>query len=146
MKTTLLTMAGLLCAGLFTLNAADNKQVGGPKGGRILEKTQPKAEFVVEKDHTATIHFYDAAGKPVAAANQGVTVIAEAKGGKEKIDFEKKGNALVSKSKLPPGDGYNVVVQFKQTAEATPQNHRFKLDLHSCGGCQRAEYACTCGH
>ena len=43
-------------------------------------------------------------------------------------------------------DGYNLVVQFKQTADAKPQNFRFKLDLHTCGGCKRAEYACTCGH
>jgi hypothetical protein len=25
------------------------KQLGGPKGGRLLEKTEPKAEFYVEK-------------------------------------------------------------------------------------------------
>jgi len=43
------------------------------------------------------IDIYDAANKPVAAAVQNVTVIADAKGGKEKIEFEKKGDALVSK-------------------------------------------------
>lgn len=52
-------------AGLITLNAADKKHLGGPKGGRLLEKTEPKAEFFLEKDHTATITFYDAALKPV---------------------------------------------------------------------------------
>ena len=52
----------------------------------------------------------------------------------------------MSKTKLPEGDGYNVVVQFKQTAEAKPQNFRFKLDLATCGECKRAEYACSCGH
>ena len=58
---------------------------------------------------------------------------------------EKKGDVLVSESKLPEGDGYNVVVQFKQTAESKPQNFRFKLDMHTCSGtCKRAEYACTC--
>jgi len=142
----LLTLAGMLWAGLLTAAAAEKKVEAGPKGGRILDKTSPKAEFYVEKDRTVIITFYDAALKPVAAAAQTVTVIADAKEGKAKLEFEKKGDALVSKTKLPEGDGYNLVVQFKQTAEARPQNFRFKLDLHTCGGCKRAEYACTCDH
>ena len=131
-----------LCAGLLAVNAAD-KIVGGPKGGRLLEKTEPRAEFFMEKDRTVTITFYDAALKLVAATAQTVTVIAD---GKTKLEFEKKGDTLVSKTKLPEGEGYNVVVQLKQSAVAKPQNFRFKLELHNCGGCQRAEYACTCGH
>ena len=57
-----------------------------------------------------------------------MTVIADAKGGKATVEFEKKGDVLVSKTKLPEGDGYNLVVQFKQTADAKPQNFRFKLE------------------
>jgi len=146
MKTSLqfLTLAGVLCAGLLTLNAADKKHLGGPKGGRLLEKTEPRAEFYVEKDHTVRILFYDTALKPVPAAAQTVAVIADAKDGKARIEFEKKGDVLVSKTKLPEGDGYNLVVQFKQTADAKPQNFRFKLETHECGGCKRAEYGCTC--
>jgi len=146
MKTSLklVALAGVLCAGLLTLNAADKKHLGGPKGGRLLEKTEPKAEFYVEKDHTVSITFYDAALKSVPAAAQSVTVIADGKDGKARVEFEKKGDVLVSKSKLPEGDGYNLVVQFKQTADAKPQNFRFKLETHVCGGCKRAEYACTC--
>lgn len=140
----LLTLAGLLCAGILTLNAADKKHLGGPKGGRLLEKTEPKAEFYLEKDHTVTITFYDAALKPVAAGGQVVTVVADAKGGKKTVEFEKKGDVLVSKTKLPEGDDYNLVVQFKQTGDAKPQNFRFKLETYECGGCKRAEYACTC--
>ena len=139
-----LTLAGVLCAGLVTLNAADKKHLGGPKGGRLLEKTEPRAEFFVEKDRSVTITFYDAALKPIPAAAQTVTVIADAKDGKAKVEFEKKGDVLASKTKLPEGDGYNLVVQFKQTAEAKPQNFRFALETHACGGCKRAEYACTC--
>ena len=148
MKTSLkiLTLAGVLCAGLLTLHAADQKVLAGPKGGRLLEKTEPKAEFYLEKDHTATITFYDAALKPVPVAGQSVTVIADAKGGKATVEFEKKGDVLVSKTKLPEGDGYNLVVQFKQTADAKPQNFRFKLVMHTCGECKRVEYACICGH
>ena len=50
----------------------------------------------------------------------------------------------MSKTKLPEGDAYNLVVQFRPTAEAKPQNFRFKLDLSNCGGCNLSEYACSC--
>lgn len=146
MKTSLPLIAAVavLCAGLATLNAADEKHLAGPKGGRLLEKTQPHAEFYLEKDHTVIVTFYDANLKPVAATSQSVTVVADAKGGKATIEFEKKGDVLVSKTKLPEGDGYNVVVQFKQTADAKVQNLRFKLETHACAKCKRAEYACIC--
>ena len=149
MKTSLLTLAGVLCAGLLTVGAADkhdHKHLVTPKGGKLLDKTEPHAEFVVEKDRTVTINFYNEALKPVPATTQTVTAIADAKDGKAKLEFEKKGDSLVSKTKLPEGDGYNVVVQFKPTAEAKPQNIRFKLDMHTCGECKRAEYACVCEH
>ena len=142
----ILTIAAALCVGLFTAAAADKKVEGGPKGGRILDKTSPKAEFFVEKDRAVTIAFYDANLKPVPVADQSVTVIADAKSGKATLQFEKKGDTLVSKTKLPEGDGYNVVVQFKAKPDAKVQNLRFKLDMHTCGECKRAEYACTCGH
>jgi len=146
MKTTLkpVTFVAMLCAGLLTLVAADKKHLGGPKGGRLLEKTNPKAEFLLEKDHNVTITFYDDALKPVPATGQSVIVIADAKEGKKTVEFEKKGDLLVSKAKLPEGDGYNLVVQFKQNTAAKPQNHRFKLETHTCDGCKRAEYACIC--
>ena len=140
----LIAVVAVLCAGLATLTAADKKHLAGPKGGRLLEKTEPKAEFYLEKDHSVTITFYDAELKPVPVTVQSVTVIADAKGGKATVEFEKKGDALVSKTKLPEGDGYNVVVQFKQTADAKPQNFRFKLETHACATCKRAEYACIC--
>ena len=143
MNMKVITLAGVLCAGLLTATSAEKVQAG-PKGGRILEKTAPKAEFFVEKDKSVSITFYDTAGKPVAPTTQAATVVAEAKDGKAKLEFEKKDNALVSKTKLPESDGYNVVVQLKQTAESKPQNFRFKYDPSICGGCKRAEYACTC--
>ena len=148
MKTLLklLIMTGVLCAGLFAVDAADKQVPAGPKGGRLLEKTEPKAEFYLEKDHTVTVTFYDTALKPVAATGQSVTVIASGKDGKVTVEFEKKGDVLVSKTKLPEGDGHNLVVQLKQTADAKPQNFRFKLETHECGECKRAEYACICGH
>lgn len=146
MKTTLQTIlvTAAVLVGLCAANAADKKHLGGPKGGRLLEKTEPRAEFFVVKDRSVTITFYDAMLKPVPATAQTVTVITDAKDGKAKVEFEKKGDVLTSKTKLPEGDGYNLVVQFKQTADAKPQNFRFKLETHTSGGCKRAEYACTC--
>jgi len=151
MKTNLriLTLAVALCAGLAlpaTAAEKEHKHQGTPKGGRLLDKTEPHAEFVVEKNRSVTINFYNHGMKPVPVAGQNVTVIADAKGGKATLEFEKKGDSLVSKTKLPDGEGYNVVVQFKQTAEAKPMNLRFKLDMHVCGECKRAEYACICAH
>lgn len=151
MKTNIriLTVAAALCVGLFTAGAADKPDHDHkvtPKGGRLLAKTDPPAELVIEKDRTLSIHFYDAAMKPVAATTQTVTVIADAGSGRETIQFEKKDDSLVSKSKLPEGEDYVVVVQFRQTADARPQNLRFNLDLSTCAECQRQEYACICGH
>ena len=148
MKTSLkyLIIAVALCPGMFSLHAAEGKTIGGPKGGRLLEKTEPKAEFFLEKDHTATVTFYDAALKPVPAASQAVTLIATTSRGKTTIEFEKRGDVLASKSPLPEGSDYNVVLQLKPNAEGKPQNFRFKLITETCGECKRAEYACTCGH
>jgi hypothetical protein len=119
---------------------------GGPQGGRLLEATSPQAELVVGKDRTVTIHFYDLDRKPVAAGTQTVVVHAEPDSGKKTIEFEKKDKSLVSKSPLPAGEGYNVVVQLRSAPGAKPKNFRIKLDLHTCAECQLAEYACICGH
>jgi hypothetical protein len=149
MKTHLriLTLAAALCVGLFTANAADkHEHKVTPKGGRLLDKTEPHAEFVVEKDRSVTINFYNEELKPIAATAQAVTVIADAQSGKATLQFEKQGDVLVSKTKLPEGEGYNVVVQFRQTAEAKPFNLRFKLDMQTCVECKRAEYGCICEH
>lgn len=147
MKSKLI-IAAALCAGIVLAASAagdhGHKHAAPPKGGRLIEKTSPHAEFVIEKDRTMTINFYDAAMKPVAAAEQSVTVIADAKDGKVKIEFEKKGDVLVSKAKLPEGDGYMMVIQFRQTADAKPQNLRLKLDLSLCAECKLIEYACIC--
>jgi hypothetical protein len=146
MKTKMrnVMIGAVLFAGICAADAADKKQIGGPKGGRLLEKTEPKAEFFLEKDHTATITFYDGALKPVSATDQAVTLIADTKEGKQKVEFEKKGDVLVSKGKLPEGDGYDLVVQLREKADAKPQNFRFKLETHECATCKRAEYACVC--
>jgi hypothetical protein len=153
MKTKLIAfvLTAVFCvmpsiAGAETGHGHDHDRADAPKGGRWLENTQPRAEFYVEKDNTVTVAFYDDALKPVPAADQSVTVVAGADGHKTTVEFEKKGDALVSKGPLPDGHALNLVVQFKQTPEMKPVNFRFVLEDHVCGACKRAEYACTCGH
>ncbi len=123
---------------------ADAKVKAGPRKGRILELEGQNAEFLVEKDRTVSIAFYDAAGKKQPAAAQVIVATAEAPGAKTKLEFEKKGDLLVSKAPLPAGEGYQVVVQAKSTADAKPKNFRIKLELHICKGCSLPEYTCTC--
>lgn len=142
MKKLLHILTALALVTASALAAANVE--AGPRKGRILSMGSSKAEFFVEKDRTISIAFYDAAKKQQAPAGQVITATAEAPSGKKKLEFEKKGDLLVSKDPLPAGEHYNVVVQAKETAEAKPKNFRIKLDLSTCGGCSNPEYACTC--
>lgn len=123
---------------------ADSKVKAGPRKGRILELEGVNAEFFIEKDRTISIAFYDAAGKKQAAAGEVVTATAEAPSAKTKLEFEKKGDLLVSKAPLPAGESYQIVVQAKTSAEAKPRNFRIKLETHECKKCHNPEYACIC--
>ena len=142
MKTLLHIITILALA--ITPALADAKVKAGPRKGRILELEGQNAEFFVEKDRTVSIAFYDAAGKKQPAAAQVVTATAEAPGAKTKLEFEKKGDLLVSKVPLPAGEGYQIVVQAKTSADAKAKNFRIKLLTHICGPCGNPEYACTC--
>ncbi len=135
----------LVIAALATTSAfADAKVKAGPRKGLLLELGGKQAEFFVEKDRSISIAMYDAALKAQAASTEVITATAEAPSGKVKIDFEKKGDFLVSKTKLPEGEGYQVVLQAKATPEAKTKNFRIKLELHTCKECGNPEYACTC--
>jgi hypothetical protein len=141
-----LGMLACLAGAAMVVEAEETVIPAAPKGGRLLENAETTAEFFLESDHTATITFYDSEMKPVAAQGQQATVIALATEGKVAIEFESRDGVLVTKDKLPEGDGYNLTVQLRQNAEAKPQNYRFTLLTELCGECQRAEYGCTCGH
>ena len=143
------TIARIVTAAVFVALTgsalADATVKAGPRKGRVLEVDGHSAEFFVEKDRTVSIAFLDKELKknePVAA--QTVSATAEAPTGKTKLEFEKKGDLLVSKTPLPAGEHYTVVLQVKPTAEAKPKNFRIKLDLTVCKGCDNPEYACTC--
>ena len=142
MKTLLNSLLALALA--VTPALADASVKAGPRKGRVLEMEAKNAEFFVEKDRTVSIAFYDAAMKAQPAAAEIVTATAEAPTGKVKLEFEKKGDLLVSKTPLPEGEHYTIVVQVKATADAKPKNFRVPLDLSICKGCSNAEYACIC--
>ena len=137
----ILIILGLAFASV-TLQAAEIK--AGPKGGRMLEKTSPAAEFFVEKDRTVSLTFYNEDGKRVLAEAQSAKVIAQPESGKTTIEFKKKGDLLVSTKPLPEGEPYNIVLQLRPAAEEKPKNFRIPLDTSICGGCNRGEYACDC--
>jgi hypothetical protein len=105
-----------------------------PRKGLLLDLGGKQAEFFVEKDRSISIAVYDAALKAQPPQHRShhrhrrsppaATV---------KIEFEKKGDLLVSKTKLPEGEGYQVVLQAKATPDAKTKNFRIKLlTLHLC--------------
>ena len=142
-NTACVLLASILITGVVFAESA-SKIVTGPKGGRMLTKAAPHAEFFVEKDRKVTVAFYGADLKPTAPGERVVTVIAEAKTGKVKIDMEKKPEGFVSKQPLPEGNKYQVVVQVRDKADATPNNYRILFNDEVCAECKHAEYACTC--
>lgn len=142
MKKILLTLAILAVAVAPAL--ADKHVKAGPRKGLILELPAKNAEFFVEKDRIVSIAVYDAAMKAQAPTDEVFTATAEAPTGKTKLEFEKKGNLFVSTTKLPEGEGYQVVVQAKASADAKSKNFRVKLQTHTCKECDNPEYACTC--
>lgn len=143
---SLLFITVLVSLNAYAADDHKHKVIPGPKGGKVLESEPLHAEFFVQPDRKVSVIFYDEAMKPVAASVQEVKVIAEAKTAKTTLEFIKTGDGFVSKTALPDGDGYRVVVQIKNNAAAKPQN--FRIDYHTeiCKECKRAEYACACEH
>lgn len=129
---------------LATAVAFAAKPIPGPKGGKIVTTEAPHVEFFVGKDRSVIVSFYDKDMKPVTPAGQVVSAVAEAKTGKVTLAFTAKDGALVSTAPLPEGDGYRVVVQVRDTAQAKPTNYRVEFHDEVCGECKRAEYACIC--
>lgn len=124
-------------------HAAD-KVIPGPKGGKVLNRKPPYTEFVVQPDHTVALNFYGVDMKPVAVMDQSAIVFADAKQGRAKLTLEKSQGTLVSKTPLPEGDGYNVMVQLKPTPTGKTESYKISFQSEKCAECKRAEYACIC--
>ena len=123
-----------------------HEAVAGSPAGKVLEIPGGHAEFFVQADRTVRVAFYDRAMKSVPPAAHEVRAVAETKPAKAVLEFKKTGEAFVSTSALPEGDGYRIVLQIRSAPEVPPRNFRITYLAHTCGGCDRAEYACTCGH
>ncbi len=129
---------------LATAVAFAAKPIPGPKGGKIVTTQAPHVEFFVAPDRSVIVSFYDKDLKPVAPSSQVVSAVAEAETGRANLAFAAKDGALVSTSPLPEGDGYRVVLQVRDTAQARPTNYRIEYHDEVCDECKRAEYACVC--
>lgn len=147
----------LIAFSMFTLLAAafalaplqaheKGRTVAGPNGGRILEKVEPRAEFFVTAERKVQITFLDKSNKPVAPAEQVITVTVGQRLSPKKLAFEKSGNSLLSTTTLPSGNDFPAVVQIKPTASGKTTTERFNLDMTKCGECKLGEYACICAH
>jgi hypothetical protein len=144
MKTIPSVLVALtLAVSAFAHADHDKKIEAGPNGGRILSSAKPAAEFWVMPDKRVQITFLNAEHKPVPPSGQVVTVTTGQRSAPVTLNFEQKGNVLVSTQPLA-GDRQPAVVQIKATPNAKASVDRFTVDLSVCGGCNRAEYACTC--
>lgn len=141
---TLLHLITLIAIATTSALAADAKVKAGPRKGLLLDLGGKQAEFFVEKDRSISIAVYDAALKAQPASTEVITATAEAPNGKVKMEFEVKDGKLVSTTKLPEGEGYQVVVQAQAAPDAKKKNFRIKLLLYTCKECSNPEYACTC--
>lgn len=141
MKTGWMVMAMVAAVSV----ARAEPKASGPSGGRMLDSS-PRVEFFVNGERKVEVRLWDEQLKPLPLSSGLIGVIAQAPSGKTTLNMEAKADALVSTAALPEGDGYTVVVQVRATADSKPQNFRIPLHMENCGGCQRAEYACTCDH
>ena len=141
---TLLHLITLIAIATTSAIAADAKVKAGPRKGLLLDLGGKQAEFFVEKDRSISIAVYDTALKAQPASTEVITATAEAPSGKVKMEFEHTYGKLVSTTKLPEGEGYQVVVQAQAAPDAKKKNFRIKLLLYTCKECSNPEYACTC--
>jgi hypothetical protein len=114
MKTQLLRLlavAALVCSA--PLASAHETIQAGPNGGRLLTKIQPRAEFLLTAERKVQITFVGADGKPIAPAEQVVTVTTGNRAAPIKLSFSKTGTVLLSDAALPPGNDFPTVVQIK---------------------------------
>ena len=145
MKTSALRILFILTLAFGSLSAHE-ENVAGPNGGRLITAVEPHAEFLVTPERKVRITFVGDDGKPVAPADQTVIVTAGERAAPTTLTFTKTADGLLSEATLPDGNDYPTVVQIKPTPDSKTVVARFNLNTTICPGCDRPEYACTCGH
>ncbi len=146
MKNTALRILSIITLLIASPLFAHEKTEGGPNGGRLITEVVPHAEFLVTPERKVQITFVGDDGKPVAPAGQSVKVTTGERAAPVTLNFVKTESGLLSDGVLPTGNGYPTVVVIKPTVDAKPVIERFNLNTSVCGGCDRPEYACICGH
>jgi len=124
------------------------KKVAGPNGGKVITSVTPHAEFLVTKDRKIRITFLNKDNKPIAAADQKVTIICGDRKAPTKLTAQKEadGKSLLTEGKLPKGNNIPTIVTFKMTPDAKNIRAKFSLNLSDCPNCDNKEYSCTCEH
>lgn len=144
LRLSFLTLAGLLIASTTAHAETDH---AGPNGGRVLPAEPQAVEFFVDAERHAVLTALDAAGNAVSAQGAQITVIAETADGRVTPELVATEHGFRSAAPLPAATPYRVIVQVRAEPGARPQNFRLDLELHECGECKLAEYACICeGH
>ena len=139
-----LAVLGFLTAAVALRADSDH---AGPNGGRVLPAAPLAVEFFVDADRHAVLTFLDAAGVPAAGGAAEATLIAELSDGRLRPELAATATGFRTVNPLPADTPYRIILQLRADADARPQNFRLDLNLHICGECGLAEYACTCeGH
>jgi hypothetical protein len=118
----------------------------GPNGGRIVEGDDFKLEFFVKDDRKVQISFLNDHGEVVSPKDQTVSLVGGDRSDPTRLQFERKGNVLLSKSALPDLNNIPAILNVKSSQGADPVRERFNINMSTCPECSLHEYACICGH
>jgi hypothetical protein len=144
MKTKL-TAPLMMAVSLLTATAHERITVG-PGDGRLAyldSTTTPNAEFNV-KDGKVHITLLDKDLKPIALADQMLTLTAGERSKASKVEVTKAGTDFVAT--LPAGEKYWCIFQLKETKDAKALTFRIQYEAEVCGECKKPEWRCTCGN
>ncbi len=121
------------------------KREGGPNGGRLVTSSDTDYELRINPDRTVSITLLDQARKPVAPADQSVTIVGGDRSSPTTLSFNVISGVFQSDKPLPDGN-IPVIAQFKESESASIVRERFTVNLSDCPSCDYQEYACVCGH
>lgn len=116
----------------------------GPNGGRILEfsKDETMHGEVIAKDGKFHVALLDKDMKPVAVADQTLTVTAGDRDKPTKVEVSKADGKFVVP--MQKGESYWVIFQYKASAKAKPITARLHYNAEICEECKAQEWLCKC--
>lgn len=143
---TAITLAG--AGALVAEHKHDHAAMKAPHHGRLMETEKigsMHVEFLVETDKSVSVYLYDGKLKAIAPSDQTLSLIVQGRDdSKTTVELVKKDDRFVSSAAVTIPDGAKAILTIK--AGGKTENLRFPLDLSSCGGCKKPEYACDCEH